>query len=217
MRHIAFLPDRIPDIVDNFDRVERIYFGAEPPSGNESKDYLHDLYEICTVGPPSKKLPARLPYRFCVYMVQLETLFGPEKVTSKSVEYISKLAGKKSLTQGELDDLRERLSMAKNWVASYAPQSLKFQISIEAPSYRPKTEAERSFISAVIALLENDLPEGDLQNEIFNTARSLGMEIGEAFSVMYRILLGSERGPRLAPLLMALDRDWLLRRMRSVL
>lgn len=217
MRHIAFLPDRIPDIVDNFDRVERIYFGAEPPSGNESKNYLHDLYEICTVGVPHKKMSARLPYRFCVYMVQLEALFGQKKVISQSVEYLSKLSGKKTITDGELDNLKERLSMAKNWITSYAPPSLKFQIFTETPSYRPKTEAERSFVTAVIALLEKDFPESVLQNEIFNTARSLEMEIGEAFSVIYRILLGSERGPRLAPLLIALDRDWLLRRMRSVL
>jgi len=34
---------------------------------------------------------------------------------------------------------------------------------------------------------------------------------------MYRILLGSEKGPRLAPLLIAIDRTWLLNRLRSVL
>jgi lysyl-tRNA synthetase class 1 len=216
MRHIAFLPDRIPDIVDNFDRVERIYFGDETPSGNESKDYLHDLYEICIVGAPHKKMPARLPYRFCVYMVQLEALFGKKKMISQSIEYLNRLSGKKTISKWELNNLKERLSMAKNWVISYAPPTLKFQIT-ETPSYRPKTEVERSFVAAIITLLEKDFIESDLQNEIFNAARSLGIEIGEAFSVIYRILLGSEKGPRLAPLLIALDRSWLLQRMRSVL
>jgi lysyl-tRNA synthetase class I len=74
-------------------------------------------------------------------MVQLEALFGQKKVISQSVEYLSKLSGKKTITDGELDNLKERLSMAKNWVTSYAPPSLKFQIFTETPSYRPKTEA----------------------------------------------------------------------------
>ncbi|MEN3061371.1 MAG: lysine--tRNA ligase, partial [Candidatus Methanosuratincola petrocarbonis] len=64
-------------------------------------------------------------------------------------------------------------------------------------------------------LLERDLSESDLQNGIFETARTLGMEIGKAFAVLYRILIGSERGPRLAPLLLALDRDWVVERLRS--
>jgi lysyl-tRNA synthetase class 1 len=215
MRHVSFLPERIPDLVDNFDRLERIYYGSEPPSGNESIKYMRDLYEICTVTNHSSQ-PGRIPYRFCVYMVQLEGLFTSGGIISKSADYLSKLIGRPA-TEEEREDMRARLTNAKNWVESYAPPNLKFQISTEAPSYKPKSDEERAFIGAVIKLLEKDLKEDDLQNEIFNVARSLGLEIGEAFSLIYRILLGSERGPRLAPLLMALDRDWLLDRLRSVI
>jgi lysyl-tRNA synthetase class 1 len=114
-----------------------------------------------------------------------------------------------------MEDLKARLSMAENWVASYAPQSLKFQISASAPSYRPSSDAERRFIEAIISMLERDMKEADIQNEVFNTARSLNLEMGKAFAAVYRTLLGSERGPRLAPLLMALDREWAISRLRS--
>jgi len=215
MRHVAFLPDRIPDLVDNFDRLERIYFGAEEPSGNEDIDFLRDLYEISTARVTPGQLPARLPYRFGVYMVQLESLFGKEGVVEKSVVYLSKLSGRQ-LNGSEIADLKRRLEDAGNWVSSYAPQNQRFQISAET-SYRPQSDAEREFINAIIALIGNDTPEKDLQNEIFNAARVRGLEVAKAFGVIYQILLGSDKGPRLAPLLMALDRGWLLERLRSVL
>jgi len=217
MRHIAFLPERIPDIVDNFDRLERIAYRAEEPAGVESRDYLEVLYVMCTVKEPPKALPARLPYRFAVTTCQLESLLGPEKVLTKSIDYVAKLHSRDSLTPDEAEDIRSRLSMARNWVASYAPQSAKFQISAAAPAYRPSSDAERRFIEAIISMLERDMKETDIQNEVFNTARSLNLEMGKAFAAVYRTLLGSERGPRLAPLLMALDREWAISRLRSVL
>lgn len=216
MRHIAFLPDRIPDIVDGFDRLERVYFGKEPPAGGEDLDFMKDLYELCVVGNAPVKAPARLPYRFSVYMVQLEGLYGHKRMVEKSVEYMEKLHGR-PLLDSELADADSRLAMAKNWVVSYAPPNLRFTISEEAPSYKPESEGERAFAASLIGLLEKDLNEADLQNEIFNAARAKGLEVGKAFAVVYRILLGSERGPRLSPLLMALDREWVLKRLRSAL
>jgi lysyl-tRNA synthetase class 1 len=217
MRHIAFLPERIPDIVDGFDRLERIYFGAETPPAGEDPQYYKDLYELCVVGRVPEGVPARLPYRFCAIIVQLEPLFGWEKVLKKSMEYLRRLAGGAEPSERERTDAEDRLKMAKNWVESYAPPTLKFRISMDLPAYRPCNDMERSFIERLISLIEQDLPEAELQNEIFNSARSLGLEVGKAFSLVYLILLGAERGPRLAPLLTALDKDWLTRRLRSVL
>ena len=216
MRHIAFLPDRIPDIVDNFDRLERIYFGKEAPAGGEDPDFLRDLYELCVVGVTPDKVPARLPYRFSVYMVQLEGLYGHQRMVEKSEEYMEKLHGRR-LLEAELTDAKSRLAMAKNWVASYAPPNLRFTISKTTPSYKPEGKGERAFAASLITLLQKDLNEADFQNEIFNAARAEGLEVGKAFAVVYRIILGSERGPRLAPLLMALDREWVLKRLRSAL
>ncbi|MGQ9760222.1 MAG: lysine--tRNA ligase [Candidatus Methanomethylicaceae archaeon] len=216
MRHIAFLPERIPEIVDGFDRLERVYFGAESPPAGEGMEYSRDLYEMCVVGPVPERLPARLPYKFCVIMVQLEPLFGWEKIVQKSLEYLRRLSGGET-SEREEGEAVHRLRMAKNWVGMYAPSNMKFKISVETPSYRPVDEKERLFINKVISLIEKDLPEADLQNEIFNSARSIGLDVSRAFRLIYLILLGSEKGPRLAPLLAALDKGWLLRRLNTVL
>ncbi|MDI9645052.1 MAG: lysine--tRNA ligase, partial [Candidatus Verstraetearchaeota archaeon] len=216
MRHISFLPERVPDIVDGFDRLERYYYGAEIPPSGEDPIQLRDLYELCLKGKPPASLPARLPYRFATTIVQLEEILGSAKVVEKSLEYAAHLREKSSLSVEEAADVRRRLYMAANWVRLYAPQQARFKVSAGVEEYR-LNEAEREFVDSVAGMIERDLGEAELQNKIFETARSLGLEPGKAFSVLYRILLGSERGPRLAPLLLAMDRDWLVRRLRSAI
>ncbi|MCQ5376650.1 MAG: lysine--tRNA ligase [Candidatus Methanomethylicia archaeon] len=217
MRHISFLPDRIPDIVDNLDRLERIRFRAEAPSGTESQEFLDDLYRICVVGEMPSSLPARLPYRFAVTTVQLGSILGEDKVISKSISYTEKLNNRQSLSDKEVSDLKSRLEMARNWVGSYAPPSLKFKISLEAPSIKASPGAEQKFVESVIALVRSDLGEAELQNAVFESAKSLGLDLGKAFKLIYMALLGSERGPRLAPLLIALDREWAVSKLKAVL
>ena len=39
----------------------------------------------------------------------------------------------------------------------------------------------------------------DVQNLVFDSAKKSGLKPGELFPVIYRILLGVERGPRLGP------------------
>ncbi|MEM4479581.1 MAG: lysine--tRNA ligase [Candidatus Methanomethylicaceae archaeon] len=213
MRHIEFLPERIPDIVDGFDRVEKIYFGIEKIE--ENLQYYKDLYELCVINGIPEKPPIRLPYRYCAIMVQLEELLGREKIMKKSIEYLKKLGGTHPSNK-DIEDAEKRLNMAKKWIENYAPENMKFKISIEKPLIK-LNEKEKDFIKNLILLIEKDLSEKDLQNEIFNIARSHELDIEKAFSIIYLILLGSNKGPRLAPLLMALDKDWLLNRLRSVL
>jgi lysyl-tRNA synthetase class 1 len=217
MRHIEFLPERIPDIVDGFDRIERIYYGLEKPI--EDYQYYRELYELCFIGRIPDKPPIRIPYRYCIVMVQLEELLGEDKIIKKSIDYIKKIGSNigKEISEYDIKDAMKRLNMAKNWVLLYAPENMKFKIKLEEPTYRPSDEKEVEFIEAIISLLEKDLSEYELQSEIFNIARKIGIEIEKAFSIIYMILLGSNKGPRLAPLLLALDRDWLIKRLKSVL
>ncbi|MBC7121062.1 MAG: lysine--tRNA ligase [Candidatus Methanosuratus sp.] len=214
MRHISFLPERIPDIVDSFDRMERQYYGIERIPENTDVEYINDLYRLCVKSKPEEEIPARLPYRFATTIVQLEPLLGAERILSKSAEYAARLRGKPGLTPKEFEDAKMRLSMAAQWVIQYAPPQARFKISDE-PAFSTSDKKERQFLESVAQLVGKAQTESELQNEIFNAARSIGLDPSRAFAVLYQILIGSEKGPRLAPLLLALDRDWLIKRLRS--
>jgi lysyl-tRNA synthetase class 1 len=46
-----------------------------------------------------------------------------------------------------------------------------------------------------------------LQSEIFEIAKRNGIEPAQFFKALYKVLLGSERGPRLGPYIVDLGKD----------
>jgi lysyl-tRNA synthetase class 1 len=58
------------------------------------------------------------------------------------------------------------------------------------------------------------LDAGELQEEIYEIARDHDVPVGDFFALGYRLFLGQEEGPRLGPFLQALDREFVLKRLR---
>ncbi len=216
MRHISFSPLKIPDLVDSFDRLERIYFDAEAPSEAEDPEELKLLYEMCLVDGVPDSLPARLPYRFAVFYVQLIPLLGYERVLERSITMAAKTYRRSSLSREEISNVMLRLTMAMNWVEKYAPERWKFTITEELlPEAASKlTDSQRNFLSRLATSFESkEWDEQELQNYVFTLARDMGLTPQEAFKAVYLALLGREYGPRLAPLLLALEKKWVVERL----
>ena len=53
-----------------------------------------------------------------------------------------------------------------------------------------------------------------LNNAIFDVAKKRGIPSKEWFKVLYNVFIGKDRGPRLAPFLASLDREFVLKRLR---
>ncbi|HDI46623.1 MAG TPA: hypothetical protein ENF82_02330 [Candidatus Methanomethylia archaeon] len=171
---------------------------------------------MCLVDGVPEKLPARLPYRFAIFYVQLIPLLGYERVLEKSIKMAAKTYQRSSLSQEEISDVKLRLEMAMNWVEKYAPERWKFSITEELlPEAAKKlTDTQRSFLSRLAATFESkDWEEQELQNHVFTLARDMGLTPQEAFKAVYLALLGREYGPRLAPLLLALEKRWVVERL----
>ena len=222
MRHISFVPNRVPEIVDKFDHLERFYYGLEERGENwGSEEEARLLYEMSlTSRQVREKVPVRLPYKFAIYLAQLEEMLGPEKILEKSVKAAMKLYQGVSLEPTDLQDIKKRLLQAKNWVQRYAPSETKFNITAKLPEeVKAKlSEKQKLFLTQLLETIikEEELDEKILQNQVFELARKLMLNPPDAFKAAYLVILGAEKGPRLAPLLLALDRGWLINRLRKV-
>jgi lysyl-tRNA synthetase class 1 len=62
--------------------------------------------------------------------------------------------------------------------------------------------------------LDNDWIEKDYQKNLFNTARANNVRPPELFSAVYTVLMGQERGPRAAPFILSLEKDFVQKRFR---
>ncbi len=77
-------------------------------------------------------------------------------------------------------------------------------------------EAQRAFLEELATAVEAGDWDGEtVQAAIFATATALGLPAGRAFIAIYVAFLGRPSGPRAGWLLAALDREFVIRRLRE--
>ena len=78
-------------------------------------------------------------------------------------------------------------------------------------------ESERDFLSGFAAGLQStEWDESAIQEHISASIEAAGMTPRTAFPLLYGLLLGRPRGPRLAPLIRELDRGAVLSLMSAI-
>jgi lysyl-tRNA synthetase class 1 len=77
-------------------------------------------------------------------------------------------------------------------------------------------EAQRTYLATLRPALEAAAWDGEaVQAAIFGTAKESGLPFGRAFAALYLAFLGRTSGPRAGWLLAALDRSFVLDRLRD--
>jgi lysyl-tRNA synthetase class 1 len=182
----------IPTYANELDHIEDIYFGLKKVNEPKESAKLKGLYEYAWFLKPPQKPQAHLPYNLLVYLV---TVAPPEK----RLEYVgSKLREYGYLKDGSATNLEERLEFAANWAKDFREIS-ESQIEITSP--------QRLAIEDLVAVVKSETDERVIQNNIFNLAKKYSLEAPDFFRLLYTILLGSPRGPRLGPYIKAMGSE----------
>ena len=74
-------------------------------------------------------------------------------------------------------------------------------------------EMERA-LEELACFVEEGHDGTEMQEKIYEIAKSNGIELGQFCKVNYKLLVSQDRGPRLGPLLAALDQEFVVRRLR---
>jgi lysyl-tRNA synthetase, class I len=214
----AFNIDFGPEVVRLYDEWDALGRKAET-----KRDVAVLAYERAASTASAGKLPTPR------VVVPFRTLSSVADVTAGSAELISRIIGRVGHEHSSVDDLEPRLSKAMNWTSEFVPDS-------ERTVVRETPDAERlASLSAReatwLALLLEELPDGDLDIEPVTTLvygvpkLALGLEVDAAptdevkadqkefFRLLYNLLVGKDRGPRLPTLIVALGPE----KVRSLL
>jgi len=213
-RHISFAPERLLQLIDEFERAERIYYNLEKPANPEEREQIERIYPISMPSGAPSTPPRHLPYRFAVILTQLTPLMGKEKVKAKSLSVLQKLY-ETPPTAEDAEEAEGRLKMAEYWVQNYAPPQAKIEITTTIqPEVKSRlTPEEKEGLKALATMLrEKEWNEDALQYEVFELGKRLGIGT-KIFTAVYLAFLGRKFGPRLASFLLSLDRDFTLRRL----
>jgi lysyl-tRNA synthetase class 1 len=189
-------------IYEDYDRCERIYFGAEEaPEARAAKEKR--TYQLSQVSEVPGSLPTQVGFRHlcnlvCVYEGDLD------KVARSLAPHSP---------PGDLGRVRARAACAWNWVQKYAPESFRFRLRAADASPLPFAEAELQALRLLAAEVDEKFDghdENSLAEAIYRIAGEAGLDSKLFFKVVYRVLIEKDQGPRLAGFLLILGRERVL-------
>jgi lysyl-tRNA synthetase, class I len=214
---IEFDPDGTDAIPRVFDESDRI---AAAVAGREVKGELPSdperLFAASQVDPDGDLAAAaaayRPPFGHLALLVQIP-----------GVDVAERAAAEKGapLDAREAAVLDERVRAARGWLESYAPEKSRIVVHRDAlPEAAAGLDAAQhrllgSLADALGALGAAEWSGEQLQAATFQAAQEKDVPAGRAFGALYAAFLGQGSGPRAGWLLAALDRDFVIQRLRE--
>lgn len=202
--------DAVPRLFDESDRLAAATAGREV-RGELPADHER-LFAMSLVEPDADVRAEAAAYRPAFsHLALLEQVPGVDPVERVTAEKGS------ALTDRELAIVAERRAAARAWLEAYAPDSARIAVQPELPDAAAELdEAQRTYLAMLRPALEAAEWDGEaVQAAIFGTAKERGLPFGRAFAALYLAFLGRTSGPRAGWLLAALDRSFVLDRLRD--
>ncbi len=195
----SFSWKELPLLYDEYDKAAAVYFDKAVLENEKERAHVKRLYEISN--SPSKKevdVPISLPFNHAAMVAQ---------VLEDEADIVASLEKTGHYDKAHHKQIMERITLARKWIQNYAPDEVKYVLQQEVSS-DVKVKLSQPQINA-LKLLAGKLKskkweEKDLYNECYNIAKGEGLQPAEFFKAAYLVLLNKERGPKLAPFLLAL-------------
>ena len=203
-RHIDFDPGiGLLNSIDKYDRTEQDYYN------HQLEENSARAFELSQIQPVQEKKPQMLPYRHLVTLNQSKG--GRDEIieTLRRTGYIQELDG------SELNRLETRTSCIDEWLEKYAPESVKFVIQKEPPEIEfSKEDLDR--VKQLKKMMEKvGWTPDEIHDSFYDIQEASKTPAKEYFRIMYSVILGKEKGPRLGFFLATMERDFVTERLGS--
>jgi len=188
-RHIGL--EDIPLLMDEYDLYEDIYFGRVKEDNPSKSAKVKGIYEYINHFRPPMDSSIHIPYRM---LVQQASLF-PED--SGRINKVFERLLKYGMAKQKTPDLIKRIELASRWFQDLLLLDEE-SVKIELKENHKKAMAE--FIQTLRSLIgaEKDPDTSrNIQSRLYDISRSNKIEPKEFFNLLYRMLINSDRGPRI--------------------
>jgi lysyl-tRNA synthetase class 1 len=186
-RHVGL--DDVPALMDEYDYYEDVYFGKVKEDNPTKLTKTKGIYEYISKLSPPKQPDPHVLYRF---IAQQASIFPPsddrdEKVFNRLAKY--------GMVKDRTDGIMHKIKLASNW-ADDNRQDEKFEVQLSGPQ-RKAVQELIEVIRPFTAMPDSGDNAKNLQSKVFDVARNNGMEPKEFFTLLYRMFLNADRGPRI--------------------
>jgi lysyl-tRNA synthetase class 1 len=200
-------------LVEEFEKMERIFFGVEDEPNKKEKINIMRMYESAMKEIP-EKLPLRIPYQFASVVAQTTTSLDHAIDVLRTTGHI-----KGKLTEEDKDNIRDRLNLAKNWVDRFAThRKIVLHESIPEKIMQKLTPMQKQALSD-LAMFIRDKPtmtEKELDNKFYEIIKFHNMKPTEFFTAAYLALIGKPHGPKLAQFIAAVGEKKVMQILKKI-
>ena len=188
-------------IYEDYDNCERIYFGLLPVN-EKRKEKEKRIYELSQVDGVPSEPGYQIPFRHLCNLLQIH---------SGNIDAV--LDSLNGLTPGQRERLQVRCRCAWAWITNFAPEEFRFSLSDENSEPVSVSDDERKALRDLSSYIEqylDSLSEKEFSAYIYKACADNGIENADFFRIVYKVLIGKEKGPKLAGFLKACSKEKLV-------
>ena len=179
----------IPSLMNEYNELEDIYFGKTKLDNEAKKIKSQGLYEYVNLLNPPKQPSTHVNYRLLIELAKIFKENRTERVMKKLQDY--------RVIKDQEPQIEKLIELAGNFADTF-DQKEKTAIEIDEPTKKALKELTES--------LKSDSEPEDLQNLIYQTAKSNNVQPRDFFKTLYQIILGTTRGPKIGPFISDIGR-----------
>lgn len=187
-------------LYEDYDNCERRYFGIIPC--NEKKLAMERrIYELSQVSCVPKSPGYQVPFRHLCNLLQ---------INSGDIEAV--ISSLPNVLDDQVERLRTRCKCAWAWITTFAPEDFRFSVATADSALVDLSDEEARAVRALAGRLQlwDGSDETILAQSVYDAATDAGVQTSVLFTAVYRVLIGKDKGPKLAPFIAILGRERVL-------
>ena len=186
-RELGF--EDIPSLMNEYNELEDIYFGRLKIDNKAKLAKSNGLFEYVNLLKPPKESSTHVNFRL---LIELSKIFKEERtqrVMKKLLDY--------GVIKNPDPEIEKLIELAGNYADEFDSQG-KAEIDLNELSKKALRELTKA--------LEGEDEFNDIQNTIYQIAKSNDVQPKDFFKILYQIILGTSRGPKIGPFISDIGR-----------
>ncbi|MDX1595491.1 MAG: lysine--tRNA ligase [Nitrosopumilaceae archaeon] len=179
----------IPSLMNEYNELEDIYFGKIKLDNEAKKIKSKGLYEYVNLLNPPKQQSTHINYRLLVELSKIFKENRIERVVKKLQDY--------GVIKNSDKQIEELINLAGNFADTFDEKE-KTDVEIDSST--------KTALKDLIQSLNAESEPEDLQNLIYQTAKNNNVQPRDFFKILYQIILGTTRGPKIGPFISDIGR-----------
>ena len=191
-RELGF--EDIPSLMNEYNELEDTYFGRIKIDNHAKLTRLKGLYEYVNLLVPPRQSGIHVNYKLLVELTKIFKENRVDRVMGRLVDY--------GIIKKPEPDIRGLIKIAGNFADSFDEQE-KIEIDLD--------DSSRKALEMLVDALHTKEESKDIQNTIYQIAKSNDVQPKDFFRILYQIILGTSRGPKIGPFISDIGREQVAR------